>query len=232
LKHVVERTLRGTRCSQLVFSPTYTECDLCGNVMSGEKELCNNMQCKNHFPESVNKKTLFSITRIVGYYSRIAHWNNSQIEIYNARKKAENFYWGEGRDLSFLHNPNHINKLKILEFGKRGCEICKNVKEDTIKKISELKLDGKVEFRVYNIDEADEDALSEAAMYEVPFDSVPTIIVAGKKGFWKKTTLYGAGCSNGVCGIGFGGENNFIKPNEVEIEIKKRLAEIEGASTR
>jgi len=226
LKHVVERTLKGTRCAQLVFSPTYTECDLCGNIMRGDKELCDNLQCKNHFEESVDKRTLFSVTRIVGYYSRIAHWNDSQVAIYQARKKAENFYWGKGRDMNFLYNPNHINKLKVLEFGKRGCDICKSVKNEIMKKISELKLEGKVEFKVCNLDEADEEALSEAAMYEVPFDSVPTIVVAGKKGFWKKTTLYGAGCTNGVCGIGFGGKNDFIQPQEIEVQIKNRLEEV------
>jgi anaerobic ribonucleoside-triphosphate reductase len=37
---IVKNTAERTNCSQLVFSPTFTECGECGNVMSGEKELC------------------------------------------------------------------------------------------------------------------------------------------------------------------------------------------------
>ena len=42
IEHIDRKTLYDTRCSQLVFSPTYTECDACGNVMPGEKKLCTN----------------------------------------------------------------------------------------------------------------------------------------------------------------------------------------------
>jgi ribonucleoside-triphosphate reductase len=42
IEHINKKTLYDTRCSQLVFSPTYTECDECGNIMPGEKKLCTN----------------------------------------------------------------------------------------------------------------------------------------------------------------------------------------------
>jgi len=42
IEHINRKTLYDTRCSQLVFSPTYTECDECGNIMPGEKKLCTN----------------------------------------------------------------------------------------------------------------------------------------------------------------------------------------------
>jgi len=235
IKHLVKKTLLDTRCSQLVFSPTYTECDTCGNVMVGDKELCTNPGCKNSSPESVDKRMLFAVTRIVGYYSRIAHWNSSQVEIYKARKKTEEFYAGkDGKDLSWLYKPNGINKLTLIQFGKTDCPNCVKLKDNTIKQIGDLKLNDKIDFKVAYLEKANEKELADAAMYNVPMDSVPTLVIASKNGFWKKTTSYarekkkeGEGCSNGVCSINLGDKDDFITPQEVETEILSRLPEWE-----
>jgi len=229
IKHLVKKTLEDTRCSQLVFSPTYTECDVCGNIMAGEKELCDKNECANSSPETVDENTLFTVTRVVGYYSRIAHWNSSQRQVYQDRKKAEEFYSGisAGRDMSWLYNPNGNEKLVLIEFGKEECPNCKILKKEIEKKIQELDLQDKVDFKVYYLDSGDEKMLAESAFYDVPFDSVPTLIIAGKKGFWKKTTIYSSSCESGVCSIGLGNENIFIKPEEIESEIKNRLPEFE-----
>jgi ribonucleoside-triphosphate reductase len=235
INYLVKKTLFDTRCSQLVFSPTYTECDACGNVMVGDKELCTNNFCKNNSLETLDKRTLFAVTRIVGYYSRIAHWNNSQVEIYKARKKAEEFYAGkEGKDLSWLYKPNGISKLTLMQFGKIDCPNCVKLKETTIKQIDDMKLHDKVEFKVAYLEKADEKELADAAMYNVPMDSVPTLVIAGKNGFWKKTTSYAReqkkddGCSNGTCSINLGDKNDFITQKEVEAEILSRLPEWES----
>jgi len=235
INYLVKKTLFDTRCSQLVFSPTYTECDACGNVMVGDKELCTNNFCKNNSLETLDKRTLFAVTRIVGYYSRIAHWNNSQVEIYKARKKAEEFYAGkEGKDLSWLYKPNGISKLTLMQFGKIDCPNCIKLKETTIKQIDDMKLHDKVEFKVAYLEKADEKELADAAMYNVPMDSVPTLVIAGKNGFWKKTTSYAReqkkddGCSNGTCSINLGDKNDFITQKEVEAEILSRLPEWES----
>ncbi len=231
--HLVKKTLDDTRCAQLVFSPTYTECDVCGNVMVGEKELCSRAECKNSNNETVNKRTLFAVTRIVGYYSRLSHWNMSQVEIYKARKKAEEFYANSpGRNMDFMYKPNGINKLTVIQFGKTDCPNCTSLKTNTENKINELGLNERVDFKVNYLDNAGEKELADAALYDVPFDSVPTMVVASKNGYWKKTTVYGSfnqsdgKCQNGACSIGpkFG-ETKLIQVNEVEAEIAKRLPE-------
>lgn len=238
IKHLVKKTLEDTRCSQLVFSPTYTECDVCGNVMVGDRELCTNSQCKNSNEITLDKRTMYAVTRIVGYYSRLAHWNMSQIEIYKARKRTEDFYAGTlGRDMGWLHKPNGINKLTVIEFGKEDCPNCKLLKENTMKKIEELGIKDRVDFRVHNLEKGSEKDLADAAMFNIPLDSVPSMVVVGKKDFWKKTTQYGKpnqtdGCHNGVCAVSFGPKNDFISISEVEQEIMKRIEEPVAAEVR
>lgn len=232
IKQLVKKTLEDTRCAQLVFSPTYTECDICGKVMNGDKNLCENTQCKNHSEDTVDKKTLFAVTRVVGYYSRIAHWNNSQVEIYKARKKTEDFYAGkEGLDLSWLYKPNGIHKLTLLQFGKVDCPNCTKLQDATTKQLGELKLNEKVDFKVAHLENANEKELADAALYGVPLDTVPTMVIASKQGYWKKTMNYGIPsegksiCENGACSISFNGVDEFISEDEVKIEILKRLPE-------
>jgi len=230
--HLVKKTLEDTRCSQLVFSPTYTECDACGNVMVGDKELCSNKECINSSLDTLNKKTLFAVTRIVGYYSRLSHWNGSQVEVYKARKKAEENYAGEtGRGMDWLYKPNGIHKLTLIQFGKTDCPNCHKLKESTTKTIEGMNAGEKIDFRVHNLDTTGEKELADAAMYEVPLDSVPSMVVASKSGFWKKTTTYGmpkkkeGACLNGVCSTSFGKQDEFITTSEVETQIRKMLPE-------
>jgi ribonucleoside-triphosphate reductase (formate) len=236
IKHLVRKTLEDTRCAQLVFSPTYTECDSCGNVMVGDKEVCTNGNCKNSSPATLDKTKLFAVTRIVGYYSRLSHWNLSQVEIYKARKKVQNLYAGEnGKEMSWLYRPNGINKLTIFEFGKQDCPNCKSLKENTEKKIVELGMEDKVDFKMSYLDKASEKELADAALYDVPFDSVPTMVVAGKQDYWKKTTQYAVpssfsdGCNEGVCSVTFADKSDYIKIGEVEQEVLKRIDKVGAA---
>ena len=226
IKYLVKKTLDDTRCSQLVFSPTYTECETCGKVMVGDKELCENPGCKNNSIETLDKKTLFAVTRVVGYYSRLSHWNQSQVEIYKARKTTEENYAGApGRDMSWLYQPNGIHKLTLMQFGKNDCPNCKELKENVTRKINELGVTDKIDFRVVHLENASEKELADAAVYDVPLDSVPSLVIAGKKDFWRKTTIYGAksNCSNNVCGIGHGPKSERIGIHEVEAEIMKKI---------
>ena len=222
IEHIVKQTLEQTRCSQLVFSPTYTECDLCGEVMPGSKDLCTQQTCQNSSEETKLKGTLFTVTRIVGYYSRVANWNDSQKQIFKDREKVEKYYAGKsGRKMDWLYSPGVNGKLIIKEFGKHGCPNCK-ILETTIKnKIKELKIQDLVDFKMYYLDELDERVLAEAALYDVPMDSVPTLVIGGKKKIWKKTTVYASNCQSGVCSVGGSGvkETILITPNEIESNI-------------
>ncbi|MFA7708445.1 MAG: anaerobic ribonucleoside-triphosphate reductase, partial [Candidatus Pacearchaeota archaeon] len=228
---LVKTTLENTRCSQLVFSPTYTECNRCNIIMAGEKELCTNPNCFNSSEETVDLKTLNPVTRVVGYYSGIKKWNSSQIQINEDRKKAEKFYAGaNGRDMTWLYAPTTPNKLTIMEFAKHDCPNCKKVAQHITNQIKRLGFEEKINFKIHYLDDETSEGLLEAARYGVPLDSVPTVVVAGKKDYWKKTAEYGAkskeACGEGVCHVGPAfGEENMIKQEEIEDAINEKLPE-------
>jgi ribonucleoside-triphosphate reductase len=229
---LVKTTLENTRCSQLVFSPTYTECNRCNIIMAGEKELCTNPNCFNSSKETVDLRTLNPVTRVVGYYSGIKKWNSSQVQINEDRKKAEKFYAGaNGRDMAWLYSPSNIQKLTIIEFGKRGCPNCEKVKQQITNQIKKLGFEEKIDFKIHYLDDETSEGLLDAARYSVPFDSVPTLVIAGKKSYWKKTAEYGAKskdsvCEGKVCHVGPAfGEEDMIKKEEIESAINEKLPE-------
>lgn len=231
---LVKSTLENTRCSQLVFSPTYTECNRCNIIMPGDKELCTNPNCFNSSEETVEPDTLNPVTRIVGYYSGIKKWNGSQVQINEDRKTAEKFYAGEnGRDMSWLYSPNAPEKLTIIEFGKHGCPNCKKVRKQIKEQIKKLGFEKKIDFKFHYIDDETDEGLLAAANYGVPLDSFPTVVVAGKNNYWKKTAEYGAKgqekgaeCEDGVCHVGpTFGEANMIEQEDIENAINEKLEE-------
>jgi ribonucleoside-triphosphate reductase len=225
IKRLVKKTLEETRCSQLVFSPTYTECDICGNVMTGEKELCLNLACSNSKPETVNARTMFGVTRVVGYYSRISHWNGSQKQIYSDRKKVQDYYAGEaGRSMSWLYTPQGNGKMIIIEFGKSDCPNCKILKEQIEKKVKEVGKD-KIDFKINYLDKWDEKALAEAAIYDIPLDSVPSLVITSKNGCWKKTDISFSSCDDGSCRLDSSRATQVTNPQEIDLEIASRLPE-------
>jgi len=235
IKSLVKTTLESTRCAQLVFSPTFTECNRCNISMAGDKKLCTNPNCFNSSEETVDSSTLNVITRIVGYYSGTDKWNGSQIQINEDRKLAEKYYAGEnGRDMSWLYSPNAPKKLTIIEFGKHGCPNCKKVKQEIEKQIKVLGFEDKIDFKYHYLDDETDEGLLDSANYSVPLDSVPTVVIAGKKSYWKKTSEYGsegAGedgpeCKDGVChtGITFG-ETDMIEKEDIEEAINEKLEE-------
>lgn len=218
IKHKVKQTLEKTRCSQLVFSPTYTECDSCGNTMNGENHLCTNQNCRNHTEETLDKNTMFFVTRIVGYYSRVSHWNASQQQIYSDRKKVIEFYAGkkQGRSMAWLYSPNGRDGLTVMQFGKNGCPSCENVEEGIRKRLESEGLADKVNFEVYHLDEYHRDGLVKAAEYGVPLDVVPSVVVANRESYWKKTTKYSK--REGV-------RSDLIRAGEVIGEVRKRISD-------
>lgn len=228
IKEDIKKTLLNTHCSQLVYSPTYTECDSCGNVMPGEKELCTDNGCTNHSKETLNPKKLFPVTRIVGYYSRIKNWNGSQKQIYEDRKTAEKQYADMGGEtLDWLYKPNHHETLQILQFGKEDCPTCENLKENVGRVLSRLGLEGKIDYKINYLNQLNEEELVQAAMYDVPLDTVPTIVIAGKNDYWKKTTQYAPKyCASETCNVSAPKpRTDHIRSSEIEEAITRRIGE-------
>lgn len=227
---LVKKTLESTRCSQLVFSPTYTECNSCGNIMVGERNLCTNPECTNSSEKTVNRELFNIVTRIVGYYSGLSKWNNSQKQIYEDRKKAALHYAGEaGRNMSWLYYPeNSENKIEIIQFGKHGCPVCEKTKNFIEEQMNKLGFVDKIKFKVYYLDELKDEALIKAAEFSVPLDTVPTVVIVGNNSFWKKTVEYGTekeNCDSGVCSINVSnGKGNMITPEEIKNAIIERVS--------
>jgi len=225
--NMVKNTLESTRCAQLVISPTYTECNGCGTIMTGEKTLCSNPECMNSVEETVDLNTLNVVTRIVGYNSSLKQWNGSQLQIYADRKKAELEYAGvsDGKDMTWLHNPSPNGHLTVMQFGKKDCPYCDRTKGVVEEVIKELGFNGEIKFKMYYLDDfEDEEAIVNASKYAVAFDTVPTVVVAGKNSFWKKTTSYGlaSDCEDGACGVG-SGEEDLITAEEVKNALVERM---------
>lgn len=220
---VVQRTLEQTRCSQLTFSPTYTECDSCGTVMPGQKDLCSGPECMNASQETVDKDLLNVVTKIVGYNSRVKNWNGSQKQIFEDRKRAEEHYAEQvGRDMSWLYNPNGHDRVTVIQFAKHGCVPCENTKENIGKVLAEQGR-GDVDYRLHYLDTPTLEGLEQAAMYDVPFDAFPTVVVAGKDSYWKKTASYAPKvCATDTCAAKEAPRNNLIRPGEIRQALAER----------
>jgi anaerobic ribonucleoside-triphosphate reductase len=70
---LMKKTFDNTRCTQLTVSPEFTLCEKCCTTMVGLKGKCQ--KCGN-----ADQAALTQITRVVGYYSRVANWVDSKKE--------------------------------------------------------------------------------------------------------------------------------------------------------
>lgn len=77
--NLVEKTWRNTQAAQLTISPEFTICEECDAQVRGIKESCS--YC--------GSKSVYGITRIVGYFSRVSNWNKSKIGELKDRHKGD-----------------------------------------------------------------------------------------------------------------------------------------------
>jgi ribonucleoside-triphosphate reductase (formate) len=74
IESFVVKAFRNTQCSQIAFSPEFTVCETCGRTSRGlltQCPLCGSM-------------TVYGVTRIVGYFSKVQTWNHSKVgELYD-----------------------------------------------------------------------------------------------------------------------------------------------------
>jgi glutaredoxin len=112
-----------------------------------------------------------------------------------------------------------------MQFVKEGCFTCENVKDNVNKKIKALNLEGKVDYKIYYLNKPTEEGLVNAALYNVPFDTVPTLVIAGKGSYWKKTTKYAPKqdktCADNPCNINTTPiRSDLIRASEIEEQLK------------
>ncbi|MFA5839948.1 MAG: anaerobic ribonucleoside-triphosphate reductase [Candidatus Margulisiibacteriota bacterium] len=68
IANFVIKTFRNTENAQIAFSPEFTSCNACGKIARGLFEACPHCQSGN----------IDGITRITGYFSKIAGWNKGK----------------------------------------------------------------------------------------------------------------------------------------------------------
>ncbi|HIE43972.1 MAG TPA: anaerobic ribonucleoside-triphosphate reductase [Candidatus Omnitrophica bacterium] len=82
--NLVNKTFHKTKAAQITISPEFTICNSCHRSSRGLKESCD-------FCDSFD---VYGITRIVGYFSRIANWNKSKIgELKDRRRGNYRINW-------------------------------------------------------------------------------------------------------------------------------------------
>jgi len=69
IANFVVKTFRNTTNSQIAFSPEFTTCNECGKTVRGIKESCGYCGSRN----------IECMTRITGYFSKIAGWNKGKL---------------------------------------------------------------------------------------------------------------------------------------------------------
>jgi phosphatidylserine/phosphatidylglycerophosphate/cardiolipin synthase-like enzyme len=69
LANFVTKTFQYTQNDQVAFSPEFTTCNDCGRTVRGLKDKCS----------SCGSENIEGMTRITGYYSKVAGWNKGKI---------------------------------------------------------------------------------------------------------------------------------------------------------
>ena len=75
---LVERTYTKTIAAQLTISPEFTVCNTCHQTTPGLKEACSHCASED----------VYGMTRIVGYFSRVANWNKSKLGELHDRQRG------------------------------------------------------------------------------------------------------------------------------------------------
>ncbi|HOW90320.1 MAG TPA: anaerobic ribonucleoside-triphosphate reductase, partial [Elusimicrobiales bacterium] len=158
---LVERTYRNTRASQITISPEFTHCNNCHTNFFGFKDKCG--KCGS---ENVSKRT-----KIVGYFSNLGGWNDSQLEISRAREAVADRYASFAPGVPWLYQKDPSKKIMV--FGKSGCGMCEEAKSSLARALRSKGLNVPVEFH----DLQTQESRMAAARYNVPLDPIPTVLV-------------------------------------------------------
>ncbi len=161
IAELVEKTYRNTRASQITVSPEFTHCNNCHTNYFGFKDKCG--KCGS---EDVTKRT-----KIVGYFSNLSGWNDSQLEISRAREAVARHYADYTPGVKWLHEKDASKRVMV--FGKAGCAMCEEAKASLTKALKEKGMEIPVEFH----DLTKIEARMMAARWNVPLDPIPTVLV-------------------------------------------------------
>ena len=159
---LISKSYYNTRASQITVSPEFTHCNSCHTNYFGFKDRCG--RCGS---EDVMKRT-----KIVGYFSNLGGWNDSQLEISRAREKAARHYADFSPKVPWLHKKD--SSKKIMVFGKSGCATCEDAKKSLSRILDEKGLSGEIPVEFYDLTTTD--ARIAAAAWNIPLDPIPTVL--------------------------------------------------------
>jgi anaerobic ribonucleoside-triphosphate reductase len=167
-----------TQSSQVVFSGEHTVCLSCGSHVRGLREDCP--KCGNKDPNRISQKT-----RVVGYFSDPRSWNKSKQGELVARQNTQEYYAGEKsslRDLEaeLLQSSIEQGKLRVSVIGSKGCAVCDealNRVKRVIANETYVPLTIKDNLELVKYDVGTEEGRVISAIYDVPIDTYPTIVI-------------------------------------------------------
>lgn len=164
--NMVKKTHEKTNAAQLTFSPTFTFCRTCRTRERGKRDRC---KC--------GSDDVYSVARIVGYFSKIQDWNKSKLGEEKLRRRGD-YSVIKASELGAPYIPEYPKEFMFHRHGKYGCSLC----EISGKKISGLKnpkLAGiEIPERFYDLN--DEKQRFESIKQGVSLTTYPTIILSGR----------------------------------------------------
>jgi ribonucleoside-triphosphate reductase len=160
IEELVKKAYENTRATQITISPEFTHCNGCHSNYFGFKDKCG--KC--------DSGDVTFRTKIVGYFSNLNVWNDSQLQISEARRKVADKYADFSAGINWLYEKDGSRKVMI--FGKSDCDICSETKTALDKVIKEKNIDAPIEF--YDLTKSESRIL--AAMNNVPLDTIPTVV--------------------------------------------------------
>ncbi|MDQ7772645.1 MAG: anaerobic ribonucleoside-triphosphate reductase [Elusimicrobiales bacterium] len=158
---LIEKAYRNTRASQITVSPEFTHCNNCHTNYFGFKDKCG--KCGS---ADMTKRT-----KIVGYFSNLPGWNDSQLAISAAREAVAPRYASFAPGVKWLHEKD--DSKKVMVFGKPGCVTCEEAKNSLAKALKDNGMEIPVEFH----DLTKTESRIAAAKWNVPLDPIPTVLV-------------------------------------------------------
>lgn len=167
-----------TQSSQVVFSGEHTVCLSCGTHTRGLRGECP--KCGNNDPNRISQKT-----RVVGYFSDPRSWNKSKQGELVARQNTQEYYSGEKsslRDLEaeLLASTIEPGKLRVSVIGSKGCAVCDEALNRVKRAIGNetyIPAEIKNNLELVKYDVGTEEGRVIAAIYDVPIDTYPTIVI-------------------------------------------------------
>ena len=161
---LIKKTYEKTNAAQLAVSPTLTFCNDCEAITRGKQDSC-----------LCGSEDVYSVARIVGYFSRIGDWNKSKLGE-EADRRRGNYSLLRGSENGEPYNFDYPEEPMFHVHGKPGCHFC-DMSERKISELGHPKLLGaEPSQKHYNLN--DERERLESLKQGVSLSAYPTVLLS------------------------------------------------------